>query len=99
MSDISITDNPDEWSQVRIVARSLVFNQIVQDSSGKTEVVIEDIRVVWFAKILQNWKSVLVVLDKDAFSTGILYEVTFDGDKDSFYVDRYERQGNVEVFV
>ena len=47
--------------------------------------------VVWQAKILKNWK---LLLSTDVVR-GVYVEVTFNGDKDEFYVDVYEKRINV----
>ena len=49
------------------------------------------IYVVWQAKILKNWK---LLLSTDVVR-GVYVEVTFNGDKDEFYVDVYEKALNV----
>ena len=45
---------------------------------------------VWKAKALQNWKFVLA-----APSIGVLFEVTYNGDRKEWYVDIYEKTDNV----
>jgi hypothetical protein len=49
--------------------------------------------VVWFSKTLKNWK---VQLSTDV-PDGLLYEVTYDGNKQAAYVDTYSKVENVEV--
>ena len=48
--------------------------------------------VVWQAKILDHWK---LLLSTDAIR-GVYVEVTFNGRKDEFYVDVYEKRLNNE---
>lgn len=47
--------------------------------------------VVWQAKILKNWK---LLLSTDVVR-GVYVEVTFNGDKDEFYVAVYEKALNM----
>lgn len=45
------------------------------------------IYVVWFVKVLQNWKALLSTNIPD----GRYYEVTYNGDKEEAYVDTYQK--------
>ena len=49
------------------------------------------VRVVWFCKTLQNWKGIFITDLPD----NILYEVTYNGDKNETYLDVYEKVENV----
>lgn len=58
------------------------------------EIVTEDqLYVVWFVKVLQNWKA-LISTD---VAKGRYWEVTYNGDKGETYVDEYEKQLNTVV--
>lgn len=52
-----------------------------------------DIYIVWKCKTLQNWKY-LISTD---MSDGMYYEVTFNGDKNEWYLDAYKKAGNVVI--
>lgn len=54
---------------------------------------MEDVYVVWFCKVLQNWKA----LAGTHHSDGMYYEVTYDGDRDCAYVDAYKKWQNVTM--
>ncbi|AWN05212.1 hypothetical protein SEA_HOTFRIES_44 [Streptomyces phage HotFries] len=49
--------------------------------------------VVWFAKTLQNWKAILGTTRPD----GLLFELTYDGDKQTTYFDCYKKQDNFPI--
>ena len=53
----------------------------------------EDFFVVWATKTLKNWK---VILGTNIFE-GMLYEVTYNGDRVEAYVDIYQKYKNVTV--
>lgn len=53
----------------------------------------EDFYVVWFAKVLQNWKA-LVSTD---LVPGQYFEVTYNGDREESYVDWYQKSGNEAI--
>ena len=53
----------------------------------------DDVYVVWFVKVLQNWKA-LVSTDK---AKGVYYEITYNGDTMSSYVDQYLKTDNLTV--
>lgn len=67
-------------------AKSLV----VKTSSGFET---EDLYIVWFAKVLGNWKA-LISTDK---LSGLYWEVTYNGNKEEAYVDMYKKVSNVAV--
>lgn len=53
----------------------------------------EHIYVVWFVKVLQNWKGLFSTTLPD----GMYYELTFNGDKGELYIDAYKKWDNVTV--
>lgn len=55
------------------------------------EMTIDDVFVVWFSKTLQNWKALV----STTVSDGMYYEVTYDGDKETAYLDAYKKFENV----
>ena len=52
-----------------------------------------EVYVVWSCKTLQNKKAVL----STDLVNGILFEITYNGDKDETYVDVYEKNLNYVV--
>lgn len=54
---------------------------------------IDEIRLVWFCKTIQNWKALVVTTLPD----DVYYEVTHNGDKNETYIDVYEKIQNVVV--
>lgn len=61
-----------------------------RNDQSTAELKSEDVFIVWFAKTLQNWKCVLATTRSD----GMLYEVTYNGDKKETYVDSYKKWEN-----
>lgn len=55
----------------------------------------ENVIIVWESKVLQNNKAMLIV---DDFGPRY-FEVTYNGDKDEFYLDHYEKKVNVVIPV
>ncbi len=53
---------------------------------------VNDVHVVWFSKTLQNWKALVITTLPDE----LYYEVTFDGNKGSVYIDTYVKVDNQE---
>ena len=51
--------------------------------------------VVWFVKVLQNWKALV----STSLPDGMYYELTYDGDKSKVYVDAYKKFDNVAINV
>lgn len=50
-----------------------------------------DIYIVWKCKTLQNWKYLIASTLHD----GMYYELTFNGDKDEWYLDAYKKLENL----
>lgn len=66
------------------------------NKSEKTDAVKlkgKDIYVVWLCKTLQNNKALL----STTISDGMYYEITYNGDKDEFYLDAYKKLENQRI--
>lgn len=63
------------------------------DVTDKKKITTNDVYVVWFCKTLQNHKALL----STTVSDGMYYEVTFNGDKDEYYLDAYKKWENVSI--
>lgn len=68
------------------------FNSHMSKTDGK-QIGLEDVYVVWFCKMLQNWKALLSTNVRD----GMYYEITHNGDKNETYVDVYKKWENYAV--
>ena len=53
----------------------------------------DEIYVVWSCKTLQNKKAIL----STDLVNGILFEITYNGDKEETYVDVYKKEKNYVV--
>ena len=51
----------------------------------------DDVYIVWFCKTLQNFKALIITI----MSNGMYYEVTFNGDKNKYYLDVYKKWENI----
>ena len=49
-----------------------------------------DVFVVWKCKTLQNWKYLL----SSTLFDGMYYEITYNGDKNEWYLDAYKKSEN-----
>lgn len=49
-----------------------------------------EVYVVWKAKVLQNWKYLI----SSTLFDGMYYELTFNGDKQEWYLDAYKKFEN-----
>lgn len=54
---------------------------------------MDDVYIVWFCKVLRNWKA----LAGTHHSDGMYYEITFDGNNDLVYFDAYKKWQNVQM--
>ena len=62
-----------------------------RDATDSIEMHIDNTYVVWFCKVLQNWKALISTV----FPDGMYYEVTYNGDKDEIYIDAYKKWENI----
>lgn len=63
------------------------------DKTDKKQITMDDVYVVWSCKSLQNFKALL----STTVSDGMYYEITYNGDKDEFYIDAYKKWENICV--
>ena len=54
-----------------------------------------DVYVVWFCYILGGWKCLVSTTLPD----GMYYEMTYNKDNGSFYLDAYKKIDNVEILA
>ena len=70
---------------LRIVQKYIYEHLDKSDNIPKFEVY-----TVWKCKALQNWKFLI----SSTLYDGMYYEVTFNGDKDEWYLDAYKKFEN-----
>lgn len=63
------------------------------DKADGASISVDDVFNVWHAKVLQNSKGLFSTTLLD----GMYYEITYNGDKDVFYLDAYKKFENVEI--
>lgn len=71
-------------------AIGIVRKYIVSHLDKSDEMPDFDVYTVWKAKILQNWKYLL----SSTLFDGMYYELTFNGDKQEWYLDAYKKFEN-----
>lgn len=52
-----------------------------------------DVYIVWKCKALQNWKYLI----SSTLPDGMYYELTFNGDKNEWYLDAYKKFENITI--
>ena len=68
-----------------------LIRDYILDHLDKSDDIPEfEVYTVWKAKILQNWKYLLASTLPD----GMYYELTFDGDKNRWYLYAYKKFEN-----
>ena len=75
--------------------KKLVTDYILKHLDKSDETPQFEVYIVWKCKILQNWKY----LCSSTLSDGMYYELTFDGDKNRWYLDAYKRFDNQCITV
>ena len=71
-------------------AKEIVREYVLEhlDKSDETPAFV--VYTVWKAKALQNWKYLL----STTLTDGMYYELTFNGDKNEWYLDAYKKFEN-----
>jgi len=54
---------------------------------------IEELHLVWFSKVLQNFKCIIIDLNDNQR----MYECTYNGDKKEMYLDIYNKEHNILI--
>lgn len=72
------------------IAIKLVREYILQHLDKSDETPEFEVFTVWKCKTLQNWKFLI----SSTLFDGMYYEVTFNGDKNEFYLDAYKKFEN-----
>ena len=54
------------------------------------DLTIQDLHLVWFSKVLQNFKCIII----DLRPNKRMYECTYNGSKDELYLDIYNKEFN-----
>lgn len=86
-------DKYNERSAMDTTALNLVEDYIVAHLD-KSDVEPEfEVFTVWKAKILQNWKYLI----SSTLPDGMYYEMTYNGDKNEWYMDAYKKFQNVVI--
>lgn len=80
-----IIDNGMEMDALGIVAGYI--KEHLDKSDGE---VYFELYVVWKCKTLQNWKFLI----SSSLNDGMYYEMTYNGDKEEWYLDAYKKFEN-----
>ena len=72
--------------------RKVVYDYVVAylDVTDNVKFTLDDVYLIWACKTLQNWKSIISTNLPD----GMIYECTYNGDKDELYLDAYKKFEN-----
>lgn len=57
----------------------------------------DEVQVVWQTKVLQNNKALLVVPGASPEIFKLYFEITYNGDKEEYYLDVYKKQENKKI--
>lgn len=88
----SVTLTPAD-NDVRLKMAKAAVVKWYNEHNQSRPIGIEDVYIVWFCKVLQNWKALAGTHHGD----GMYYEITFDGNNDLVYFDAYKKWQNVQM--
>jgi Family of unknown function (DUF6275) len=92
--DRAVVLDPDRYLGL---AKTLVADNY-NDHHDETETPpldVDDIYIVWWVKVLNNWKAVLA----SSVVRGMVWMVSFNGGKSEAYIEIYRKINNVKVPV
>lgn len=75
---------------MRLKACELVRDYVLEHIDKTDKVPSFEVYIVWQCKTLQNWKFLISTDIPD----GMYYELTFNGDKNEWYLDAYKKFEN-----
>lgn len=82
-----------EDNDVRLKMTKAAVVAWYNEHNAPATISMEDVYIVWFSKVLQNWKALAGTHHGD----GMYYEITFDGNNDLVYFDAYKKWQNVKM--
>ena len=71
-------------------AMNIVHDYINEHLDQTDNIPFFDVYLVWMCKALQNWKFLI----SSTLADGMYYELTYNGDKDEWYLDAYKKFEN-----
>lgn len=99
-NDFPIIDSEPKTAEEYLdKARRIVLNHYnapfvdAVDPLANLPLTLEEVYIVWFSKVLKNWKA-LVSTD---VNDGLYYEVTYNGEKKETYLDVYGKISNTVI--
>lgn len=72
------------------LARDIVAMYVLEHIDKTAKIEPFSVFIVWKVKALQNWKYLI----STTISDGMYYEVTYNGDKEEWYLDAYKKFEN-----
>ena len=76
-------------------ATNIFWSYIIQHLDKTDSILAGDfsVYIVWKCEILQNWKYLI----SSTLPDGMYYELTFNGDKNEWYLDAYKKFENLVI--
>lgn len=71
-------------------AISIIRNYIIDNTKNVKDLKDFDLYIVWKSKVIQNWKYLIASTLVD----GMYYELTYNGNKNEWYIDAYKKVEN-----
>ena len=71
-------------------ALQIVKEYIIEHFDKTDEIPNFEVFMVWKSKVLQNWKYLI----SSTLFDGMYYELTYNGDKNEWYLDAYKKCEN-----
>lgn len=83
----------NERSKMDKTALKIVKDYIIEHLDKSDETPSFEVYTVWKAKALQNWKYLI----SSTLYDGMYYELTYNGDKEEWYLDAYKKFENRKI--
>lgn len=76
-------------------AIKIVWDYILEHLDKTDSIPYFEVYTVWKCKALQNWKYLI----SSTLSDGMYYELTYNGDKEEWYLDAYKKFSNQVISI
>lgn len=81
---------------IKKVVGTYIKENYRRDLLDSSEDALPPVNIVWFSKVLQNWKALAI---SDYAPAEIYFEITYNGDRKVIYLDVYIKNKNITIPV
>jgi Family of unknown function (DUF6275) len=94
-SPLRMKGAPMDLDRFLITAKEVVIENFNdhRNPDRSPALTVDSVHIVWYVKVLGNWKAVIA----SPLARGLLWEVSFNGQKNEIYIDVYSKLNNTKI--